>query len=119
MCDGDWDGEQSDSGEVWYVSDAVTKALEAFKETITESRVTGSRERDEFKADIVDLRLSLGSGLCMWRLDKGCAGVVEKRCERKIEEKMGGLERRVGVVEASRKRIEEGLREERVGMWLG
>ncbi|EER12389.1 Paramyosin, putative [Perkinsus marinus ATCC 50983] len=63
-------------------------------------RVTGSRERDEFKADIVDLRLSLG--------------VVEKRCERKIEEKMEGLERRVGVVEASRKRIEEGLRDERV-----
>ncbi|KAF4676611.1 hypothetical protein FOL46_000074 [Perkinsus olseni] len=87
-------------------SDTVTRALGEFKEEMTTLRSARSREEDEFKADITDLRLSLGA--------------LERKCEMKIEQKLEGVQRKGReldkIIATSRKWMEEGVQANKASM---
>ncbi|KAF4703543.1 hypothetical protein FOZ63_008162, partial [Perkinsus olseni] len=84
----------------------ATSALGEFKEEMATLRSARSREGDEFKADITDLRLSLGA--------------LERKCEMKIEQKLEGVQRKGReldkIIAASQKWVEEGVQANKASM---
>ncbi|KAF4732981.1 hypothetical protein FOZ63_026023, partial [Perkinsus olseni] len=83
----------------------ATRALGEFKEEMATLRSARSREGDEFKADITDLRLSLGA--------------LERKCEMKIEQRLEGVQRKgreLDKIAASQKWMEEGVQGNKASM---
>ncbi|KAF4656559.1 hypothetical protein FOL47_008881, partial [Perkinsus chesapeaki] len=113
--DGQLREQKANISESW---DTATRALAEFKEDLAEMGSLKSRECDELKADLTDMRLSLARGALL--VNGGAKGSLERRCELKMEEverrQKRQLEDMIGPVrrqaEEEHMRADKGAREE-------